>query len=77
MTPRRIDLPTFIARVEFEVAADDIKDGGERLRVLASVALPVGFTMIRGRVESGVDGPAELGVTNYGPSTSGSGAEHS
>jgi hypothetical protein len=48
---RRCELPTFVAHVEFHVAAESVEAGGKRLRELATAADSVGFEMIRGRVE--------------------------
>jgi hypothetical protein len=63
-------LPTFVAHVEFRFDAEDLRDGGRRLRELAKTAEAVGFTMKSGRVE---DAPAEDGDADgwasYGPPT--------
>jgi hypothetical protein len=63
-------LPTFVAHVELRFDAEDLRDGGRRLRELAKAAEAVGFTMKRGRVADAPadDGDAD-GWTNYGPPT--------
>lgn len=62
-------VPTFIAHVEFRMEAENVEDGGRRLRELARAASAVGFELKRGQVEPAPADEANDagGWTGYGP----------
>jgi hypothetical protein len=64
---RTTGVAKFIAHVEFELDAESLRDGRERLRRLSAAAEPVGFRMIRGEVHPVSESPEKPGWTGYGP----------